>query len=78
MNISQSLKYTKGFSEAITQRCSVKKVFLEILQNLQENTCALVSFLKTLQTQPATLLKKRLWYNCFPVNFVKFFQSTLL
>ena len=78
MNISQSLKYTKGFSETITQRCSVKKVFLEILQNLQENTCALVSFLKTLQTQPATLLKKRLWYNCFPVNFVKFFQSTLL
>ena len=26
--------------EAVVQRCSVKKVFLEILQNLQENTCA--------------------------------------
>ena len=25
--------------------CSVKKVFLEILQNSQENTCARVSFL---------------------------------
>ena len=23
------------------------------------------------QLQPATLLKKRLWYSCFPVNFAK-------
>ena len=22
--------------------------------------------------RPATFLKKRLWYRCFPVNFVKF------
>ena len=29
--------------------CSVKKVFLEILQNSQENTCARVSFLIKLQ-----------------------------
>ena len=27
------------FTEAVAQRCSVKKVFLEILQNSQENTC---------------------------------------
>ena len=27
------------------RRCSVKKVFLEILQKSQENTCARVSFL---------------------------------
>ena len=31
--------------EAVAQRCFVKKVFLEISQNLQENTCARVSFL---------------------------------
>ena len=24
----------------------------------------------------ATLLKKRLWHRCFPVNFVKFFKNT--
>ena len=30
--------------EAVVQRCSVKKVFLEILQNSQENTCARFSF----------------------------------
>ena len=26
--------------EAVVQRCSVKKVFLEVSQNSQENTCA--------------------------------------
>ena len=30
--------------EAVAQRCSVKKMFLEISQNLQENICARVSF----------------------------------
>ena len=33
------------FNEAVAQRCSVKKLFLEILQNSQENTCGRV-FLK--------------------------------
>ena len=35
--------------EVVVQRCSVKKVFLEISQNSQENTCARVSFLIKLQ-----------------------------
>ena len=52
--------------------CSVKKVFLEILPNSQANNCARVSFLIKLQAAPATLLKKRLWHRCFPVNFAKF------
>ena len=39
-----------GISEAVVQRCSVEKVFLEILQNSQENTCTRVSFLIKLQT----------------------------
>ena len=26
----------------------------------------------------ATLLKKRLWYNCFPVNFVKYLRITFI
>ena len=34
-------------AEAVTQRCSVKKGFLEVSQNSQENTCAMVSFLQT-------------------------------
>ena len=44
--------------KAVAQRCSIKKVFLEIFQNSQENTCARVSFLKGLR--PATVLKNKL------------------
>ena len=36
---------TKDTTEAVVQRCSVKKVFLKISQNSQENTCARVYFL---------------------------------
>ena len=39
-------------------------MLLEISQNSQEKICARVSW-------PATLLKKRLWHRCFPVNFAK-------
>ena len=35
--------------EAVAQTCFVKKVFLEISQNWQENTCARFSFLIKLQ-----------------------------
>ena len=53
----------------------MKKVFLEISQNSQENTCARASFLIKLQALPETLLKKRLWRRCFPVNFAKFLRT---
>ena len=29
----------------------------------------------SLLPRPATLLKKRLWHRCFPVNFVKFLRT---
>ena len=35
----------KKLTETVAQRCSVKKVFLDISQNSQENTSARVSFL---------------------------------
>ena len=28
--------------------------------------------------RPATLLKKRLWYRCFPANFAKFLRTPFL
>ena len=34
-------------AEALVQRCSVKKVFLEILRNSQKSTCEFVKFLRT-------------------------------
>ena len=61
---------------SLHHRCSIKKVFLDISQNSQENTCARVSFLMKLR--PATLLKKRLWHRCFPVNFDEFLKTPFL
>ena len=56
-----------------------QKRCLEIWQNSQENTCARVSYLIKLQTpRAATLLKKRLWHRCFPVNFAKFLRTSFL
>ena len=55
--------------EAVIQRCSVKKEFLEILQNSQENPFARVSFLIKLQ------FKKRLWNRCFSVNIAKILRT---
>ena len=60
---------------------SVEKMFLEISRNSQGNTCTRVSFLIKLQAwglMPATLLKKRLWHRCFPVNFTQFLRTLFL
>ena len=35
-------------------------------------------FNKVAGLRPATLLKKRLWQRCFPVNFVKFLRTPFL
>ena len=64
--------------EAVAQRCSVKKVFLEISRNSQENTCVRVSFSIKLQAEVCNFIKKRLWYRCFPVKFVKFPRTPFL
>ena len=48
-------------SEAVVQRSSVKKVFSEISQNSQENTCARVSCFNkvALQAEAYNFIKKR-------------------
>ena len=55
--------------EAVSWVCSIKKVFLEISQNSQENICARVSFLRK-------FLIKKAWHRCFPANFAKFLRTT--
>ena len=64
-------------TEAVVQRCSLKKVFLEILQNSQESTCVRVSFFNKIAGLRAdTLLKKRPGTGVnFPVNFTKFLRT---
>ena len=45
------------YREAVAQRCFVKKVFLQISENSQENTCARASFLIKLQALGDSVLR---------------------
>ena len=63
-------------TESILQRCSVKKVFLEILQNSQQNTCARVSFLITLQAEVCNFIKKETLAQVFSCEFCKISKTT--
>ena len=45
MNMIKNIFWITVFPEAVLQRSSMKKVFLETSQNSQENPCAKVSFL---------------------------------
>ena len=48
--LREFLNDDKVSSEAVVRRCSLKKVFLEISQNSQKNTCARDSSLIKLQS----------------------------
>ena len=56
------------------QRCSIKKgVFRNFTKLTEKHLYQSLFFNKGLR--PATLLKKRLWCRCFPVNFAKFLRN---
>ena len=64
------------------QKQSSRGVLLKgVLRNLTKFTgkqlYQRLFFKKVADLRPATLLKKRLWHRCFPVNFVKFLRTPL-
>ena len=59
--------------EPVTMRCSVKKVFLKISWNSQENISARISFLVKLH---GNFVRKETLAQGFPVNFARFFKKT--
>ena len=54
-------------TEVVSQKCSVKQMFLEILQNSLENTCARVSFL--IKLQACNFTKNETLAQVFPCEF---------
>ena len=54
----------------------------DVLRNFAKFTgkhlCQILCFAKVAGLTPATLLKKRLWHRCFPVNFAKFLIAPFL
>ena len=61
-----------------------KGVIRNFVKFTGKHLCQSLSFLTKLQAckvaglRPATLLKKRLWHSCFPVNFAKFLRTPFL
>ena len=68
---SQFEKWRYQMFRSSYQRCSVTKV---VLRNFAKFTGK--HLCQCLMCQPATLLKKRLWHRCFPVNFAKFLRTS--
>ena len=58
------------------QRCSVRT---GVLRNFAKFTgkhlCQVLFYNKVAGPEPATLLKKRLWHRCFPMNVAKFLRA---
>ena len=65
-----------GDLEAVAQRCSVKKVFLEISQNSEENTCARVPFLIKSQAETCNFIQKETLAQVFSSEFCEISKNT--
>ena len=65
-------------------RSSLPEVFCRkgVLKNFakftEKHQCQSLFFNKVAGLRPATLLEKRLWHWCFPVNFAKFLRTPFL
>ena len=58
------------------RRCSVKKGLLRYIAKFTgKHLCQSLFFNIVAGLRPVTLLKKRLWHRCFPVNFAKFLRT---
>ena len=66
-------------SDAATRRCFIKKgVTKNFAKFTGKHLCQSLFFNKVAGVRTATLLKKRLWFRCFPVNLAKFLRTPFL
>ena len=67
------------YSEAVVWWCSVKIGVIKIFTKFTgKHLCQSFFFNKVAGLRPATLLKKRIWHRCFPLNIVKFLRTPLV
>ena len=82
MNIKQVRKGVSMAPPSPTYLASKKHNLSETATGRQNLTgkhlCQSLLFNKVTSLRPATLLKKRLWHRCFPVNFTKFLKTPFL
>ena len=72
----KALKNKVEKTEAVARTWSVKKVFLEISQNSQENTCVRVSFLIMLQASVCNFIKNETLVQVLSCEFCEISKNT--
>ena len=71
------ISYHGGYVKSLVYEilwCSIKKLFLKISRINRKTPVTEPLFLIKVLLRPATLLNKRLWHRCFPVNFGEFLE----
>ena len=69
----------KNGARSSHQRCSMKNVFLRNFTKFTKQYLRQSLFFnKVADLGSVTLLKKKLWHRCFPVNFAKFLRKPFL
>ena len=63
-------------SRSSHQRCSIKNVLRKFTKFTGKHLYQSLFFNKVADLRLATLLKRRIWHSCFPVNFAKFLKNT--
>ena len=67
-----------GFRSSRLEVFCKKGVLRNFAKFTGKHLCQSLIFNKVAGLRPATLLKKRLWHRCFPVNFAKFLRTPFL
>ena len=75
-NQRKATEFETKLSETVVRWCSVKKVFFEISQNSQENSCAKVSFLIKLHALACNFIKKETLAQVFSCEFSEISKNT--
>ena len=69
--LSPPIKRIRLVRETVAQSCSVTKVFLEISQNSQENTCAQVFSCEFCEISKNTFVTEQLWATVSLTNLIR-------
>ena len=64
-----------NFQSFFHRRCFKKGVLKNFAKFTGKYLCQRLIFNKAAGQKPATLLKKKRWHRCFPMNFAKFLTT---
>ena len=73
-----SMKYPTNVQKQPPEMSCKRRCSQKFAKFTVKHLCQNLFFNKVGSLRPATLLKKRLWHRCFPVNFAKFLRTPFL